>query len=106
MNYADDESTSIWGIVVVCLALAVGLGWCAVHFEPKESHVTHVAVDSEEMKAVKAAGFTDVVMTGWKPFACSESDLPGEGFRAKNVNGAIVTGTVCCGWVKGCVLRF
>ena len=59
---------------------------------------------SEE--ALQKAGFTEIQTTGYSAFACSDSDDYHTGFRAKNPQGVVVTGTVCCGWLKSCTIRF
>lgn len=57
--------------------------------------------------ALRKAGFTDVAVTGWKIFSCGEDDTYSTGFEAKNPNGDVVTGVVCCGLiVKACTIRF
>lgn len=55
---------------------------------------------------LQKSGFTDIKTTGWSPFACGEDDTFSTGFRAKNPQGVTVTGTVCCGLLKGCTVRF
>ena len=57
-------------------------------------------------KALEASGFTDISFTGFSPFSCSDSDNFATGFRAKNGAGRIVEGTVCCGLLKSCTVRF
>lgn len=52
------------------------------------------------------AGFYDVEITGYSAFACSEDDTFATGFKAKNSNGNIVEGTVCCGLLKSCTIRY
>lgn len=51
-------------------------------------------------------GYTDVEMTGYSFFACSEDDFFHTGFTAKK-NGKPITGTVCGGFFfKGSTIRF
>lgn len=57
-------------------------------------------------KALVAQGFTDIQFTGYAAFDCSEDDNYATGFRAKNPNGIMVEGTVCCGIWKKCTIRF
>lgn len=58
-------------------------------------------------RTLKAAGFTDIQITGWEPWGCGEDDTFTTGFRAKNPKGAPVSGVVCCGMMgKGCTIRF
>jgi hypothetical protein len=64
-------------------------------------------------KALEAQGFTDIDLRGWSPLSCSDSDDTSTGFRARNTNGQIVEGVVCCTWAgsacglgKGCTIRW
>ncbi len=57
-------------------------------------------------KALVAQGFTDIQFTGYQAFDCSDDDNYATGFRAKNPNGIMVEGTVCCGIWKKCTIRF
>jgi hypothetical protein len=57
-------------------------------------------------EALEAAGYSDIEITGWKPFNCGEDDTFSTGFRAKNPRDKEVTGVVCCGLiVKACTIR-
>jgi hypothetical protein len=59
------------------------------------------------VQALRNSGFTNITTTGYDPFQCSEDDTYSTGFTATNSQGAIVSGTVCCGIVfKGCTVRF
>ena len=51
-------------------------------------------------------GFTDVQFTGYSFFACSKDDEYHTGFKAKNPSGKKISGTVCCGILKSCTVRF
>lgn len=52
------------------------------------------------------AGYTNIVITGYDPFSCGEDDTFKDSFTATNPNGMTVSGTVCCGFLKGCTIRF
>lgn len=55
---------------------------------------------------LEAEGYTNIEITGYKPFACSDDDDLHTGFRARGVNGRLVEGTVCCGlFAKDCTTR-
>ena len=41
-----------------------------------------------------------IEVTGYS-FSCGKDDLSSTGFRAKNNKGKVITGTVCCGLLKG-----
>lgn len=51
-------------------------------------------------------GYTDVQITGWRPFMAGEDDTFSTGFRARARNGDIVTGAVTSGLMKGKTIRF
>lgn len=56
-------------------------------------------------KALEGAGYSEVNITGYKFFGCSEDDTFHTGFIAKGVNGKQVTGVVCSGLLKGATIR-
>ncbi len=62
--------------------------------------------ETRSRAALLDAGFTDIELTGWDVFACSEDDTFSTGFTAKNPQGRAVSGTVCCGAMKGCTIRW
>lgn len=51
-------------------------------------------------------GYTEIEITGWSPFSCSEDDTFSTGFIATSPAGLRVTGTVCSAWFKGATIRF
>lgn len=58
-------------------------------------------------RLLEAQGMTEVEITGYEPFDCSEEDTLQTGFRAKGPTGKPVSGTVCCGIVlRNCTVRF
>ena len=61
--------------------------------------------ESDAQRALKGAGYTDVIMTGYKVFGCSEDDTFHSGFKAKGPTGQPVTGVVCSGILKGSTVR-
>lgn len=56
-------------------------------------------------RVLEQNGYTDVEITGWRPFAGDKGDYFSTGFRAKSVIGTEVTGTVTSGWFKGKTIR-
>ena len=56
-------------------------------------------------KSLAGAGYTDIEITGYAFFGCSEDDEFHTGFKAKGLNGAPVEGVVCSGWLKGATIR-
>ena len=63
--------------------------------------------ENTAIKTLDDAGFSEVRMTGWNAFSCSEDDFYHTGFIAKNQNGKTVDGTVCSSILfKGATIRF
>ena len=62
-------------------------------------------IKREAETALIQQGYTDVKITGWTPFACSESDDYNEGFEATTAAGYRVKGVVCMGLFKGSTIR-
>jgi hypothetical protein len=58
-------------------------------------------------KAAEDMGFSDVQVGGYPWFfdSCSDSDTFKTKFKAVNVHGQPVSGTVCSGWFKGKTVR-
>ena len=62
---------------------------------------------NDAKRALKASGFTDIKMTGYQWFACSQDDFYHTGFIATNAQGKQVKGTVCSGLLfKNATVRF
>lgn len=58
-------------------------------------------------RLLEAQGYTDVEITGYDVWACSEDDWYHTGFTAKTVTGQPVKGTVCAGFLfKGATIRY
>lgn len=63
--------------------------------------------EDEAGRVLKANGYTDIVYTGYKWFACSEDDTYHTGFSAKGPTGVTIEGTVCSGLLfKNSTIRF
>lgn len=62
--------------------------------------------DSATLHTLNYAGYKNVQLTGWEPFACAGDDNFSTGFRATNPAGQRVEGVVCCGLLKSCTVRF
>ncbi|MFY3534617.1 MULTISPECIES: hypothetical protein [Achromobacter] len=55
------------------------------------------------------SGYSDIQITGYRWFGCSEDDTVRTGFTAKGPGGAHVSGIVCQGWgwfTKAATIRF
>lgn len=57
-------------------------------------------------KVLEAQGLTNIVITGYSAFSCSDNDTFATGFEATSVNGARVKGTVCEGMLKNATVRY
>lgn len=69
--------------------------------------LTACSSSNDARHALESAGYTDIQITGWSPFSCSEDDTFSTGFIAKNPAGQTVKGTVCSGlFFKGATIRF
>lgn len=62
--------------------------------------------DERAQNALKANGFKKAQLGESERRRCGEGDRYGKHFTAKNVNNEDVSGVVCCGWNKGCTIRF
>lgn len=57
------------------------------------------------VRALEGAGYTNIKITGYRVFGCSEDDLSHTGFTATGPSGKPVTGVVCGGLLKGATIR-
>ena len=64
--------------------------------------------DSRQRNAVAALGLKDVTLKAPSWLMCGKDDnlFMSNNFEATNINGVHVHGTVCCGFMKGCTIRF
>lgn len=61
---------------------------------------------NEATRILSQSGYTNIEITGWRPFMASDSDTFSTGFRATAPNGAQgVTGAVTSGMFKGATIR-
>ena len=56
-------------------------------------------------RVLRQQGYTNVEITGWRPFMKSDSDAYSTGFVATAPNGERVSGAVTSGWFKGATVR-
>jgi hypothetical protein len=90
----DDTSFGklVLAIAIIALGLAYGL---------------YPEAPSNAAQVIAAAGFTDIKLTNEAHlFRCSKGDYTAVSFEATNAVGTRVSGTVCCGWLKSCTVRF
>ena len=78
--------------MLVAVACAIGLAGCTA---PDRSRDTLVK-----------SGFTDIQVGGYDFWSCGQHDYFSTHFRARNSQGVVVDGTVCCGLYKSCTVRF
>lgn len=57
------------------------------------------------IKALDGAGYSNIRITGYKFFGCSEDDLYHTGFTATGPTGKPVTGVVCDAPLKSSTIR-
>lgn len=63
--------------------------------------------EKHTVRTLEKAGYTDIEITGLKLLRCSDDDFFMTGFKAKNTNGKIIEGVVCCGLLfKSCTIRY
>lgn len=60
----------------------------------------------ETERVLHSQGFTDVDITGYRFFGCSDRDYFHTGFTATSPNGNCTEGVVCSGIFKGATIRF
>jgi len=56
-------------------------------------------------RVLSAQGYTNITITGWRPFMGSNGDVFSTGFSAKALNGSTVTGAVTSGADHGFTVR-
>lgn len=56
-------------------------------------------------RVLEDQGYTDVEITGWRPFMADRNDTFSTGFKAISPSGAKVTGAVTGGFLKGSTIR-
>ncbi len=54
--------------------------------------------------ALEASGFENIEVQGYRLFGCGEGDAYRRGFKAE-MNGKVVTGSACAGYLKGTTIR-
>lgn len=82
-------------------ALAVVVGWALFFALP-----WGCTSPKSTVRTLEAAGYKNVEITGWRPFARSKDDWFSTGFRATAPNGTVITGAVTGGlFFKGNTIR-
>lgn len=57
-------------------------------------------------RLLQQQGFSNVEITGWRPFMAGKDDTVSTGFEATAPNGERVSGAVTGGFFKGSTVRF
>jgi len=57
------------------------------------------------IKTLESSGYTNIVITGSRPFAKGSDDFYSTGFKANSINGTSVSGSVTKGFFKGSTIR-
>lgn len=57
-------------------------------------------------RVLRDQGYTDIYITGWRPFSGSKDDQFHTGFEATTPTGKKITGVVTSGIFKGHTIRF
>lgn len=85
------RSVTFFGAVAVCVLLNTPNLGCTRSADAK--------------RILEQSGYTNVEITGYRPFMAGNGDTFSTGFKAKAPNGQIVTGAVTGGWIKGSTIR-
>lgn len=78
-----------WFLLIMIILLLVG---CTSPNRTKET--------------LEKAGYSNIQVGNYDLFRCGEDDDFATQFEADNQAGQRVSGTVCCGLLKGCTIRF
>ena len=98
MNTEDIKYiTTRLAIIIVVIAVGIALRYGV-------SHV--MRNDALANETLLKAGFTDPEITGIGFFDCGSGDISMMRFEATNPQGTRMSGTVCCGLLKRCTIRY
>jgi hypothetical protein len=103
MTKSDEGGRLLWALVFLFLYVTVAKsGGCSPS-------------DERLQGAMRSEGFQDVSRKGYDFFECGYGDVWVESFRAKRpevveagkpLTRVLVEGTLCCGILKGCTIRW
>lgn len=86
------DASMVMIVGIICLGLCFSLpGGCT---KPKDA-----------TRVLEQQGYSDIQITGWRPFMADKNDVFSTGFKAKSPNGSEVTGAVTRGIFKGSTIR-
>lgn len=62
--------------------------------------------EDKSRQTLENYGFTNISVGGYDAFECGDDYTYSTHFQATNSQGRRVEGTVCCGILKGCTVKF
>jgi len=62
--------------------------------------------DATAIRVAEANGLHDVKVGDYAMMSCGRGDDYRSHFTATNAEGRRVAGTICCGWMKDCTVRY
>jgi hypothetical protein len=68
--------------------------------------VVSCTAETRSLQALTSQGITNVQFGGYGWLDCADSDTFATKFTGTNANGQHVSGTVCCGFIKNCTIRW
>lgn len=80
---------------------------CTADPRPQTTSVPQPAPPSKQEYVLSKLGYKNIKLSSASLMACSDEDswMNSNDFTADGPNGPI-SGTVCCGWFKGCTVRY
>jgi hypothetical protein len=57
-------------------------------------------------RVLEQAGYSNITITGWRPFMAGKDEAISTGFEATSPTGQRVSGAVTGAWLKGSTIRF
>jgi hypothetical protein len=91
------------------------IGACYAYFlacsDNNTASVGNSGSDNAQVNAIRSMGFRNINLISNAPkvmFTCGKEDtvFTSSAFSATNLAGEKVSGVVCCGFLKGCTIRF
>lgn len=62
--------------------------------------------ENKARQVLEQAGYSNIEITGYRPFMAGKDDTFSTGFKATSPSGHRVSGAVTGGWLKGSTIRF
>lgn len=99
MDCVEDEillTTMKLTEILLAVAIAFGLIFIIPSACTRPEQATRILIQN---------GYSNIEITGWRPFAAGKDDTFATGFSAISPSGHQVTGAVTSGWFKGGTIR-